>query len=279
MRVTHIKRYLSFRCSIALLLVFALIISPSHALGATGVAQGYKVQGDIVAGMAVSLLADTLYPANQDNQNSLLGVAVLQAQVAVSLSNTTSPNQAQVITGGIANGFVTNLNGDIKNGDPLVASPLSGVLMKATTAGKSIGSAQQDFNSTTAGAQPKQVTTKDGVNKQAHIGTIQILVSLSDYVPKPPELPQALSPFQNIFSGVAGHDVSLPRSIAAIIIFAIAIISAMAILYAGVSNGIRSIGRNPLSRREVYFGLLQVFGIILLILTISFSIIIIIIRG
>ncbi len=277
MRITHIKRYLSFRCIGSLLLAFVLIIAPSQAFASINVTQGYKVQGDIVASMAVSLLGDTLYSANQDNQNSLLGVAVLQNQVAISLS--TSPNQTQVITGGIANGFVTDLNGDIKNGDPLVASPLSGVLMKATDAGKSIGSAQQDFNSTTAGAQPKPVTTRDGVNKQAYIGIIQILVSINDYVPQPPELPQPLSPFQNIFSGVAGHDVSWPRSIAAIIIFALAIISAMVILYSGVSNGIRSIGRNPLSRREVYIGLLQVFGIILLILTISFSIMIIIIRG
>jgi hypothetical protein len=64
-----------------------------------------------------------------------------------------------------------------------------------------------------------------------------------------------------------------------VVIFAIAIVAAMIVMYSGVSNGIRSIGRNPLSKGEVYLGLLQVFGIILLILIISFAIMLLIIKG
>ena len=262
---------------ITLFAVIAVFLIPTQALAANGTAQGYKVSGTIQAGMSVALLGDTLYTANQDNQGNLLGVVVLQGDVTISL--TTSANQAQVITSGVANAFVTNLSGDIKNGDQLVPSPLSGVLMKASDAGRAMGSAQQDFSATNANTQTKQVTAKDGTTKQAMIGTIQVLVARNDFIPKPTEVPKVLSPFQNIFTGVAGHDVSVPRTITAVVIFAIAIIAVMIILYSGVSNGIRSIGRNPLSKGEIYLGLLQVFGIILLILAISFIIMILIIRG
>ena len=86
-------------------------------------------------------------------------------------------------------------------------------------------------------------------------------INLDGFIPKPTEVPKALSPFQNIFTGVAGHDVSVPRTISAVIIFGIAILAVMIILYSGVSNGIRSIGRNPLSKGEIYLGLLQVNNI------------------
>jgi len=104
-------------------------------------------------------------------------------------------------------------------------------------------------------------------------------VARNDFVPKPADVPKVLSPFQSIFTGVAGHTVTVPRTIAAVVIFAVAVIAAMIVMYSGVSNGIRSIGRNPLSKGEVYLGLLQVFGIILLILIISFAIMLLIIKG
>ena len=151
--------------------------------------------------------------------------------------------------------------------------------MKATEAGRAMGSAQQDFSASSSNVQKKDIKTKDGTTKQASIGTIQILVARNDFVPKPVEVPKALSPFQAIFTGVAGHTVTVPRTIAAVVIFAIAIVAAMIVMYSGVSNGIRSIGRNPLSKGEVYLGLLQVFGIILLILIISFAIMLLIIKG
>ncbi len=261
----------------AIVIAILLILLPIKLSAANGVAQGYKVSGNILAGMSVSLLGDTLHAANQDNQDNLLGVAVLQDQVAVSLS--TNPDQAQVVTSGVASTFVCNLNGDIKNGDQLVPSPLSGVLMKATEAGRAMGSAQQDFSATNAGTQTRDVTTKDGTKKQTTLGTIQILVARNDFTPKAADVPKALLPFQSVFTGAAGHDVSVPRTIIAVAIFAVAVIASMVILYSGVSNGIRSIGRNPLSKGEIYLGLLQVFGVVVLILAIALTIMLLIIRG
>ena len=220
------------------------LLFPATALAANGVAQGYKVGPNVVVGMSVSLLNDTVYPSSPQNQNNLLGVVVSQNSVAVTLAS--EANQAQVITNGVASAFVSNINGDIKNGDPLVPSPIEGVLMKATEAGRSLGTAQQDFNTGAAGVQKKDIKAKDGTTKSTSIGTIQVLVARNDYVPKPADVPRVLSPFQSIFTGVAGHTVSVPRTIAAVVIFAVAVIAAMLVLYSGVSNGIRSIGRNPL---------------------------------
>lgn len=259
------------------LMMLVGVFFPMSAIAANGVAQGYKTSGNIVTGMSVSLLNDTIYPSTRENSGNLLGVVVAQTSVAVSLAS--GNNQAQVITNGVANAFVTNLNGDISNGDQLVPSPIEGVLMKATEAGRAMGSAQQDFNSSSTGVQKKDIKAKDGTTKQASIGTIQILVARNDFVPKPADVPKVLSPFQSIFTGVAGHTVSVARTIIAVVIFAVSVIAAMIVLYSGVSNGIRSIGRNPLSKGEVYIGLFQVFAIILLILIISFAIMLLIIKG
>ena len=259
------------------LIIGLSLMFPISAIAANGVAQGYKVGTNVVVGMSVSLLNDTVYPSTPQNSGNILGVVVSQNSVAVTLAS--EANQAQVITNGVANAFVSDINGDIKNGDPLVPSPIEGVLMKATEAGRSIGSAQQDFNTGAQGVQKKDIKTKDGTTKSTSIGTIQILVARNDFVPKPADVPKVLSPFQSIFTGVAGHTVTVPRTIAAVVIFAVAVIAAMIVMYSGVSNGIRSIGRNPLSKGEVYLGLLQVFGIILLILIISFAIMLLIIKG
>lgn len=257
--------------------VLLCLLLPASAMAANGVAQGYKASNNIVVGMSVSLLSDTVYPASTQNQNNLLGVVVAQNSVAVSLASET--NQAQVITSGVANAFVSNLNGEIVSGDPLLPSPIEGVLMKATEAGRSMGTAQQDFKTTAQGVQKRQIKAKDGSTKDTYIGTIQVLVARNDYAPKPADVPKILTPLQSLFTGVAGHTVSVPRTISAVVIFAIAVIAAMVILYSGVSNGIRSIGRNPLSKGEVYVGLLQVFAIIVLILIISLVIMLLIIKG
>lgn len=257
--------------------VLLCLLLPVVAGAASGVAQGYKLSEKVVVGMSVSLLNDTVYPSSPQNQNNLLGVVVAQNSSAVSLSS--SAGQAQVITNGVVDGFVSNINGEIKNGDSLVPSPLEGVLMKATEAGRSMGSAQQDFKTTDQGVQKKQIKTKDGSIKDTYIGTIQVLVARNDFVPKPAELPTILSPFQSLFSGVAAQSVSAPRTITAVAIFAVAVIASMVVLYSGVSNGIRSIGRNPLSKGEVYVGLLQVFAIIILILIISLVIMLLVIKG
>lgn len=254
-----------------------ILFLPTASLAANGVAQGYKISPNVVVGMSVSLINSVAYPATTQNQSNLLGVAVSQNSVAVTLAN--EANQAQVITNGMAVAYVSSINGDIKNGDNLVPSPIEGVLMKATDAGPSIGIAQQDFNAKAEGVQLKDIKTKDGSTKKVSIGTMSILVSRNDYVPKEADVPLILSPFQSIFTGMAGRSVSTPRTIAALAIFAVAIIASMIVMYSGVSNGIRSIGRNPLSKGEVYIGLLQVFGIVLLILVISLVIMLLIIRG
>lgn len=257
--------------------VAIMLFLPTAVNAANGVAQGYKLGSNVVVGMSVALVDGSVYPATTQNQNNILGVVVTQNSVAVTLA--TEANQAQVITSGVAVAYVSNINGDIKNGDSLAASPLEGVLMKATEAGPSLGTAQQDFNTKSDGVQQKNIKTKAGSTKKVSIGTVPILVSRNDYVPKQADVPLFLSPFQSIFTGMAGRSVSTPRTIAAIAIFAVAVIAAMIVMYSGVSNGIRSIGRNPLSKGEVYIGLLQVFGIVLLIMVISLVIMLLIIRG
>lgn len=273
--MTRINRFSYF--SKILVTFFVLVFIPAQALAATGVSQGYKVQGSLSNGMTVSLLGSTLSAATPENQDHLYGVVVKKEDAAVSVS--TETDQAQVITSGSASAFVSDINGNIKAGDHLTISPIAGVLMKAVEAGKVIGVAQQDFSASNAGVQSKTITAKDGAAKQVAVGGVSVSVAVSDYQPKATEVPAILLPVQNVFSGAAGHDVSTIRTIIALVIFLMALIVSMIILYSGVSSAIRSIGRNPLAKSEIFMGLLQVVGIILVILVATFGIMVVIIKG
>ena len=63
------------------------LIFPISASAANGVAQGYKVGPNVVVGMSVALLNDTVYPSSPQNQNNLLGVVVSSNSVAVTLAS------------------------------------------------------------------------------------------------------------------------------------------------------------------------------------------------
>ena len=73
------------------------------------------------------LMADTT------NINTLLGVVVAAQDYLVNIDSTKT---VQVITNGAALTLVSDINGEVRTGDPLTASPIEGVAMKATESTK-----------------------------------------------------------------------------------------------------------------------------------------------
>lgn len=260
---------------IGLLLVSLLV--PSTALADSVVSQGYQVQGNLPAGAAVSLSQSTLSLASATNAQYLYGVVVQPSDVSLNINS--ASNQVQVVTAGLVPTAVSDINGDIKAGDNLVPSPIAGVVMKGTEAGKSLGAAEQDFNVRGSNVQAKTITAKDGTTRQVHIGLIPVAVGVGDFQPKTAPIPAFLLPVQGALSGIAGHDVSSVRTTLALSIFLLALIATLVILYSATTGAIRSIGRNPLAKSAVFVSLLQVVAIIVVILLVAFSIILVIIRG
>ncbi len=258
-----------------LVLLFGL--APLAAQADSTVSQGYQVQGNVPVGSAVALNQTNLSLATSANQQYLYGVVVRASDVSLNVDST--GNQVEVVTTGLVPVAVSDLNGAIVAGDELAPSPIAGVVMKATEPGKVLGTAQQAFGPGSSGAQTKSLTAKDGSVKQVSVGTIPVVVGVSDFQPKTTPVPAILVPLQSAFSGAAGHNVSTVRTVLALLVFIVALIIVMIILYSAVSGGIRSVGRNPLAKSAVFVSLLQVSAIMIVILLVAFSIILIIIRG
>ena len=117
--------------------VWALVVAvlclgwPAVAGASSSIAQGFKASGtDIVSGALVSLQsgsANTVELSTVGNQERLLGVAGSQ-----SLIEFANGSPVQVVTSGATATLVSDINGAIKSGDRITASPIIGVGMKAT---------------------------------------------------------------------------------------------------------------------------------------------------
>lgn len=236
------------------------------AFGATSssIGQGFKAGSDgIVEGAIVSLrkqTSDTIELSNLTNRTRLMGVRVNSEQTLLELDN---GNPVQVVTTGAVAAFVSDLNGVIKAGDRVTASPINGVGMRATESVMVLGIAQADM--ALDEAESRTITTKSGQKRTVRVGKVMVMVdpmfyqftAQSSFVP---------SAFQNLANGIAGHAVSPLRVMVAGLVIVLLLGSVIALVYSSIHSSIISIGRNPLSKRSVHKGLFEVgvttFGIL-----------------
>lgn len=237
--------------------VLVLCVSSLRAEGASSsIAQGFATDDpNIVSGALVSLKADTANTvelATVENLDRMLGVAGDNALIELSSGEGT----VQVVTAGEVFALVSDINGDIKAGDKITASPIAGVGMKALAGTLVIGTAQGNFAS--IDSETRTIQDKEGNNREVRIGVLPIQVdkvffdasdSQSSFVP------QALQDFAN---SIAGRAVSPIRVMVAGLLILFMFITVAVLLYSSVRSSIISIGRNPLSERAIHKSLLRV---------------------
>lgn len=247
--------------------ILCLSILPFTVFSLTAITEGYTYKNDKpVVGSIVSLendTTDTVIQASTDNVNNLLGVVVHGDSSLLSVSNGTD-KQVQVTTSGTVPVLVTDINGQIKRGDHITASPIAGIGMKATANVRIIGIAQGDLKAT-----EKQTTkNKDGKEQQVIVGQIPLLVNVAYFFQEPEKtlVPAAL---QNVANALAGREVSTLPIIISAGIFLVTLIAVVSILYSMIRNSIISVGRNPMSQSAVYRDLVQMSALVLGILATS----------
>ncbi len=249
-------------------LVWALMSASSASADSTAaIAQGFQTtEKNLAAGAVVSLKPgspNTIELSNTERVNQMVGVVGDKPLLELSDNNL---QQVQVVTNGITATLVSDINGDIKTGDKITASPISGVGMKATKSSQVVGTAQADLSSVTTKSQPLNDTS--GATQTVRVGTVPVQVAVAFY--QPIESASILPAFlQNFANSVAGKDVAVVRVVLAAIILMLAFVSIAVLLYSAVKSSIISIGRNPLSEVAVRKGLLQVGFTIIGILLIT----------
>ena len=103
------------------------------AVGAGALTQGFLATVPVATGSIVSLTkgtSNTVEKTTLENESTLVGVASNSSDSLIGLQSAGS--QILVTVSGDANLLVTDLNGEIKPGDKLTVSALSGVAMLFT---------------------------------------------------------------------------------------------------------------------------------------------------
>jgi len=209
--------------------------------------------------------------ATQKQLNKAFGVVVSTNDLPITISSNTAANQVFVATTGRYDAMVTNENGPIEAGDTLVISSLNGTLMKSSPKQKILfGKALASFdgkNNLIGSTTLKD--TNGNVFKQVGIGVIPIAIDIRknpEDISTKANVPRLL---ERVGQQIANKPVSQFRLYLSVAITTITIIIALVLLYAGVRSAIISIGRNPLSKKSILRGLLQVILTSILVLIIG----------
>lgn len=248
--------------------VFAfLIMVLMQAVTAVGISQGYSTNDkDLQIGMIAALKSESsdgkqiVERANLSNRGKVVGIITTIDSNLLTLTN--SEAQVHVTTSGDASSYVTDLNGDIKQGDFIAVSPLTGVGMKAGDADNFVvGVALEDFNKDKATS--KEVTTTEGSKRTVLINTVKVNVAPQDKG----QTAAKNQPFLVLFGqSVTGKSVTQTQVIVALIVFFLLLVVEGSIIYGAIHSTIISIGRNPLARAALFKQLLQVSWLALLVM-------------
>ncbi len=247
--------------------VVAVVLLPLSVMGLTTITEGFTFKGDQPPiGSVVSLVkntSDTVEPSSIETVDNLFGVVVNGDSSLLSVSDG-SDSQVQVTTSGTVPVLVSDINGDIHQGDHITASPITGVGMKATANVRIIGVAQGDLKSTNK----QKVKNKDGQEQTVVVGQIPLLVNVA-YFFQTPEKTLVPTAVQNVANALAGREVSTLPILMSAGIFILTLIIVVSIIYSMIRNSIISVGRNPMSQSAVYRDLVQMSALVLAILAAS----------
>jgi hypothetical protein len=246
------------------------------ATGGGGAVQGYAADSALQIGTVVQLAGGgttKVAAATSKNLGGMYGVVVDPHELSLTVSNATLANEASVASSGTYKALVSSQNGTIKQGDYLTMSAIDGVIMKAGTYedqpmvfGRAAGSFDGK-NNTLGNATLKDTT--GATDRTVAIGLIPVTISIQRN-PNQKSTKTNLPPvLQKIGQAVAEKPIGPLRMYLSIAITGLSIIVAITTLYSGVRNSIISIGRNPLSKKSIFRGLLEIILTAFLILIIG----------
>jgi hypothetical protein len=249
----------------ASLIVIAL---PAAAGAVTSLSQGFTSSEALPLGSIVSLknnTTDQIVSSTTNNADNILGVVINDTSSLLTLSNG-GDNQVQIATSGMVSVLVSDINGEITQGDPITASPIKGVGMKATSNTKVVGIAQG--KPTTSGNTKQSYTDDKGQKQSLLLGEVPVLINVS-YFYKQPDKTIIPSAVQNVANALAGKTVNAVPIIISAAIFILTLAVVISIIYSMIRSSIISVGRNPMSQSAVYRDVIQLSALVIGILAVA----------
>lgn len=247
-----------------------IVMNMTGFMVAQSVTQGYGADETLQRGMIVGVKEDDAAKVELINVTQLdriLGVVVDANDSPITLSG--EEEKVFVATVGRYNVLVSDQNGTIHAGDYVTVSSVSGIGMLATfEESEIIGRAIEEFNGSDNIISTAELTDTQGNKRPVNIGRIQVDIGISK---NPIAKSAAVTPqwLGRIGQAIAGKSLSPARIYMSATLFIIGAFIAGAILYAGIRSSIIAIGRNPLSKKSILRGLLQVIFTSLIVFIIS----------
>ena len=239
-----------------LLFTIASVVLPVRVF-AGNLTKGFETQVDLPRGAIVSATTtngNVVEKTTTNNDNLLAGVVVGSSDSLLDVLPKGS--QIRVAVEGEVGVLVSDINGKIKKGDKLIASPLAGVAAvdyPPAPGATYIGIAGQDFDNTSSDAKKLQVSLTKGGTKDVSVGLITAKILISSR-----QSAVSKNILTSIGTQISGKDVSLLQVLAAMAIFLTATALCGVLLYGSIRGTFVSLGRNPLSRDSLLVGLARV---------------------
>lgn len=204
-----------------------------------GIANYIHVQGNVENGDIIAFTNKGYFKSQTPYDALVIGVVSFNPAVSLSIQDEVGEKTIPVISSGNVEVKVTSANGDIKVGDLITASSVSGAGMKATKTGYVIGTALDNYSSKDPKAIGKinltlnlhySYSTSSNVDKLSDILSLSLLATY--------ESPSAI--FKYVISGII-----------VLLSFILGVIS-----FGRVANtGVEALGRNPLAGKMIQLGI------------------------
>jgi hypothetical protein len=231
-----------------------LAVPLAHAQqSSNSIAQGFQADsgnGGIVAGALVSFRASDsskVALATTTSADYLAGIVDINPLVTISGEN----QEIDVVLSGTTNALVSDINGPIRAGDKITASPIAGVGMLATADSQIVGTAQAGLKN----GEIQNITDRSGNQHRVRIGNVPVQVGVAYY-----QAPGSnfLPPFiQSVANSIAGRQVSLIRVLLSTVLLLLSFTIVAVLIYTSVRSAMTSLGRNPLAAKAIRKGLYQ----------------------
>ena len=269
MRVSRISIGLAFVIGLA-----SVIVLPAAAetYGGGSVAS-YAADGPIDKGSIVILTgkdSNRVKIASQKDVTNMFGVVVDRTQLPLSVTNDGIENETFVAVSGTYTVLVSNQEGNINAGDYLTLSSLNGVAMKAGDTDVTVlGRANANFNDSNVSLGTTTLKDSAGGTKTVKLGSVPVTIDIKSNPNHKSTDVNAPEFLKRVGEAVADKEVSPIRIYIGVAIAVISLLAAIAVLYAGIRNGVISIGRNPMSKKSIFRAIFEVILTAALILIIG----------
>ena len=271
MFLAKIKTRLTFKRSLALVALACLItMKLTGVMYAQSITSGYGTDERLQRGMVVGLVPDDATKVEALNVHELdriLGIVVDPNDSPITISG--NVEKVFVATIGRYEVLVSDEEGAISPGEYITVSSLDGIAMKATfEQSEIVGRAMEGFSSKEGVIGDSTLKDSNGKDRTLNLGRIEVDIGISK---NPLAKSAAVTPewLGKIGQAISGKSLSPARLYISVGLLLIGSIIAIAILYSGIRNSMISIGRNPLSKKSILRGLLQVIFTSLIVFIIS----------